>query len=77
MKKLSKDDFKAFAGQALKVFKYISMAIMFLLKFLDDALLVVGFLLIYKTTDSINHIAGSYLLGFALMFAGWLMLRRR
>lgn len=77
MKKLSKDDLKVFAGQALKVFKYISMAIMFLLKFLDDALLVVGFLLIYKTTDSINHIAGSYLLGFALMFAGWLMLRRR
>lgn len=77
MRKLSKDDLKVFAGQALKVFKYISLAIVFLLKFLDDALLIVGFLLIYKTTDSINHIAGSYLLGFALMVVGWLMLRRR
>jgi len=74
---LSKDDFKKLAGQALKLFKYIGLAIVFLLKFLDDALIVVGFLLIYKTTDSINHIAGSYLMGLALMVAGWLMLRRR
>lgn len=74
---LSKDDFNKLGGQALKLFKYISLAIIFLLKFLDDALIVVGFLLIYKTTDSINHIAGSYLLGVALMVAGWMMLRRR
>jgi hypothetical protein len=62
---------------SLKALKVVSVSFMFLLKFLDDALLILGFLIIYKTTDHLNHIAGNYLLGAALLFAGVMMIRRR
>jgi hypothetical protein len=61
----------------LKVLKVLMSAVMFLFRFIDDILLVVGFLILYRTTDHINHIAGNYLLGAALFIAGIMMIRRK